>query len=173
MRWGPCVIVRSAPSRQASTPKSGHPISLVGPHSAVPHAQELRPLVYPLAQVLVSAVRLLPSPRYFPLHLRLLRALVGLGAATRLLLPVTPLLLDMLRWAALHRRVRGGSGTGPGQPAQPQGVLLLRASKAALATAAFQQDILEQVGCLPCAVTRVSEREEVRASTLLNGAGAC
>ena len=101
--------------------------------------------MYPLAQVLTGAVRLLPTPRYFPLHLRLLRALVGLGAATRLLLPVTPLLLDMLRWAALHRRVRAGSGAGAGQPAQPQGVLLLRASKASLATAAFQQDILEQV----------------------------
>ena len=120
------------------------PCAAVSPRTPLRRVlQELRPLVYPLVQVLVGAVRLLPSPRYFPLHLRLLRALVGLGTATRLLLPVSPLLLDMLCWAALHRGVRGSAGGG--QPAQPQGVLLLRASKATLATAAFQQDFLEQV----------------------------
>jgi Noc2p family len=33
--------------------------------------QELRALVYPLAQVLLGAARLVPAPRYFPLRLRL------------------------------------------------------------------------------------------------------
>lgn len=33
--------------------------------------QGLRALVYPLAQVLLGAARLVPAPRYFPLRLRL------------------------------------------------------------------------------------------------------
>lgn len=100
--------------------------------------QELRPLVYPLCQVLIGVVRLIPTPRYFPLHLRLIRALVDLGASTRTLLPTTPLLLDMLHWSALSKPIRAGEG----QP--PQSVLLLRASKATLMTTSFQTDIVEQ-----------------------------
>jgi nucleolar complex protein 2 len=59
--------------------------------------QELQPLMYPLSQVLIGAVKLVPTPRYFLLHLRLLRALVKLEAASHLLLPLLPLLLDVLR----------------------------------------------------------------------------
>ena len=36
---------------------------------------ELRPLVYPLTQLLLGAARLVPTPRFFPLRLRLVRAL--------------------------------------------------------------------------------------------------
>ena len=36
--------------------------------------QELQQLVYPAMQLLLGAVRLVPSPTYFPLHLRLLQA---------------------------------------------------------------------------------------------------
>jgi Noc2p family len=39
--------------------------------------QELRALVYPLAQVLLGAARLVPAPRYFPLRLRLVGTLHG------------------------------------------------------------------------------------------------
>ena len=59
--------------------------------------QELRPLVYPLAQVLLGAVRLVPTPRYFPLRLRCIRALLGLGKAVGQFIPLSPLLLEMLQ----------------------------------------------------------------------------
>lgn len=36
---------------------------------------ELRPLVYPVVQLGLGAARLVPTPRYFPLRLRLGRAL--------------------------------------------------------------------------------------------------
>lgn len=76
---------------------------------------------------------------------------MDLGGATRLLLPeVSLLLLSMLRWAALARGVSRGGPSGGGKPAQQQqGVLLLRASKATLGTAAFQQDVFEQVDIWP------------------------
>ena len=59
--------------------------------------QELKPLVYPLAQVLLGAVRLVPTPRYFPLRLRCIRALLALGKALNQFIPLSPLLLEMLQ----------------------------------------------------------------------------
>lgn len=59
--------------------------------------QELRPLVYPLTQVLIGAVRLVPTPRYFPLRLRCIRALLALGKAVHQFIPLSPLLLEMLQ----------------------------------------------------------------------------
>lgn len=44
---------------------------VLGGHADKP---ELRPLVYPLAQLLLGAAKLVPTPRYFPLRLRLVRA---------------------------------------------------------------------------------------------------
>ncbi|BDA42546.1 Nucleolar complex protein 2 homolog [Coccomyxa sp. Obi] len=101
--------------------------------------EELRLLVYPLCQVLLGAVRLVPTARYFPLHLRLIRALIDLGGSTRSLVPATALLLDMLHWSALCKPIKPTAG----QP--PQNMLLLRASKATLATSSFQADLVEQV----------------------------
>lgn len=42
---------------------------------------ELRPLAYPLVQLLLGAARLVPTPRFFPLRLRMLRACARLTAA--------------------------------------------------------------------------------------------
>ncbi len=91
---------------------------------------------------MVGAIKLKPTARYYTLHLRLMRSLIHLGGATRLLMPVVPMLLDMLKWAALSKRVSAGAS------APQQGAFLLRASKAVLTTPAFQADIIQQVLCL-------------------------
>ena len=98
--------------------------------------------MYPLCQLIVGTVKLKPTARYYTLHLRLLRSLIRLGGATRLLMPAVPTLLDMLKWAALSKRTSAGAN-----PAR-QGPFLLRASKAVLATSAFQADIVQQVPIL-------------------------
>ena len=112
-------------------------------------AQELRPLAYPLCQIMVGAIRLKPTARYYTLHLRLMRSLIHLGGATRLLMPVVPMLLDMLKWTALSKRVSAGAN------ATQQGAFLLRASKAVLTTSAFQADIVQQV-CVRATTCRCS-----------------
>ena len=58
---------------------------------------ELRPLVYPVAQLLMGAARLVPTPAYFPLRLRCVRALNRLAGATKTFVPVAPLLLEVLQ----------------------------------------------------------------------------
>jgi nucleolar complex protein 2 len=60
----------------------------------------LQPLVYPLVQLLLAAARLVPTPRYFPIRLRLVRALNRLGQVCR-----------------RRRRGRGGSLRRAGQVA--------------------------------------------------------
>lgn len=58
--------------------------------------------MYPLTQVLIGAVRLVPTPRYFPLRLRCIRALLSLGRAVGQFIPLSPLLLEMLQVSAAH-----------------------------------------------------------------------
>jgi nucleolar complex protein 2 len=43
--------------------------------AAAPSQGTLQPLVYPTTQLLLGAARLVPTPRYFPIRLRLVRAL--------------------------------------------------------------------------------------------------
>ena len=120
--------------------------SRAGQQATKSAVQELRPLAYPLCQIMIGAVKLKPTARYYTLHLRLMRSLIHLGGATRLLMPVVPMLLDMLKWTALSKRVSAGAG------APQQGPFLLRASKAVLTTPAFQADIIQQVRvwAVPC-----------------------
>ena len=60
------------PSQPPSLPPSPSLQQVLGAHS---DKAELRPLVYPLTQLLLGAARLVPTPRFFPLRLRLIRAL--------------------------------------------------------------------------------------------------
>lgn len=52
---------------------------LVSEHAS---ADALRPLAYPVVQLLLAAARLVPTPRFLPLRLRLARALNKLAQAT-------------------------------------------------------------------------------------------
>jgi nucleolar complex protein 2 len=99
---------------------------------------ELRPLVYPVAQLLLGAARLVPTPGYFPLRLRLARALNRLAAAAGAYAPVAPLALEVLQWGDLGRAPRGAPGDRP-----PDLSLTLRAGKAALRSAALQGDVVD------------------------------
>ncbi len=107
-------------------------------------AGPLAPLAFPVSQLLAGAARLVPSARYLPLRLRLLRALVRLGAATRLAVPAAPALLDLLAWPALLKSARPAPAAAGGPAAGRPPGLLLRASRAALAAPAFQADVVEQ-----------------------------
>ncbi|KAG1661708.1 hypothetical protein FOA52_002044 [Chlamydomonas sp. UWO 241] len=102
---------------------------------------ELRPLVYPLAQLLLGSARLVPTPRFFPLRLRVIRALSGLAQATGFFIPVAPLLLEMLHWAELHKPPRSQPGAG----GMPDMALQLRAGKSVLRTPQYQEEVITQV----------------------------
>lgn len=108
-------------------------ITDLGPQS------ELRALVYPLVQILLGSARLVPAPRYFPLRLRIAAALHRVAESAGVLVPLAPLLLEMLTWSDLAKPPQIASGQAPDLQTA------LRVSKAALRTASFQEDVVSQV----------------------------
>jgi len=92
-----------------------------------------------LLQLLLGVARLVPAPAYFPLRLRCARALNRLGEATGTFIPVAPILLEVLQWSDLRRAPK----PGPGQ--QPDVLLQLRVSKAAMRSSQYQEEIISQV----------------------------
>lgn len=60
----------------------------------VTHAS-LRPLIYPLVQVMVGVVSLQPSARYYPLRLHVVRTLLQLSSSTGSYIPVASYLLEV------------------------------------------------------------------------------
>lgn len=112
----------------------------------------VRPLVYPLVQLMLGALHLQPSARYYPLRLHVVRSLLELSAATHTFIPVAPYLLEVGCMTAALSVINfqfcfntqifeshgvGGAGhvTG-GKP--PNMSILLHASKQQLLSNAFR-----------------------------------
>ena len=56
----------------------------------------LKPLIYPLTQVLLGTIKLVPSSRYIPLRLHLIKALIKLSTSTGTFIPILPYLTEIL-----------------------------------------------------------------------------
>ena len=97
----------------------------------------LRPLVYPVAQVALGAARLLPSARYAPLRLRLVRSLNALASATGHFVPVAPLLVELLGFSELNKSPVST------RAAPPDFSLVLRVAKSELRSPAVQEMIVD------------------------------
>lgn len=63
----------------------------------------LKPLIYPLVQIALGAVRLLPSSRYFPLRFHVIASLIRLVAQTETYIPLSPFLLEILDSSEFRR----------------------------------------------------------------------
>ena len=59
-------------------------------------AEGLRPLIYPLVQVTVAVVRLIPTARYFPLRFQCTSLLIDLAGKTNTFIPLASLILHPL-----------------------------------------------------------------------------
>lgn len=64
--------------------------------AATSESSMLRELIYPLIQVTLGAIRLVPTPQYFPLRFYLIRGLLRLSQATGVYIPIIPLLTEIL-----------------------------------------------------------------------------
>lgn len=64
---------------------------------------ELRPLIYPLVQITLGVMRLIPTSTYFPLRFQLTRALLRISQSTGTYIPLASALLEVLNNAEMKK----------------------------------------------------------------------
>lgn len=68
-----------------------------------PPTSPLQPLIYPLVQITLGALRLIPTPTYFPLRFHLTRSLLRISLFTKTYIPLAPSLLEVLTSTELSK----------------------------------------------------------------------
>lgn len=107
-------------------------------HCTIP-SSPLHPLIYPLVQITLGALRLIPTPTYFPLRFHLTRSLLRLSLATSTYIPLAPSLLEVLNSPDL---------TKPPKPSTLKPLdfnTALRAPKSYLRTRVYQDALGAQI----------------------------
>lgn len=99
----------------------------------------LRPLIYPIVQVTLGAMRLIPTASYFPLRFQLVRSLLRISSATSTYIPLAPALIEVLNTAEMKK---------PPKPSTLKALEFstsIRATKAYLRTRIYQDGVGEQM----------------------------
>lgn len=99
----------------------------------------LRDLIYPLVQVVLGTVRLIPSPQYFPLRFFLLRGLISLALKSDVYIPLLPLLTEVLGSSTITKSPRIDDDLAPFDFQSS-----IRASKAYLGTRVYQNGVCDE-----------------------------
>ncbi|KAL8947127.1 MAG: hypothetical protein Q9222_006556 [Ikaeria aurantiellina] len=81
--WSRAIAMHCAPASNPSLKKASD--------------SALHPLLYPLVQITLGALRLIPTSTYFPLRFQLTRSLLRLSRATATYIPLAPSLLEVLQ----------------------------------------------------------------------------
>ena len=95
----------------------------------------LHPLIYPLVQVTLGALRLIPTPAYFPLRFHMTRSLLRISQATNTYIPLAASLLEVLTSAECSKPPR------PSTLAPLDFSVVLRAPKSYLRTRVYQDGL--------------------------------
>lgn len=73
--------------------------------------EELRPLIYPYAQICIGVMRAYPTPRTIPLRFHVASYLSDLTSDTGVFIPVVPQLLSILRCSELRKKAVHGTSS--------------------------------------------------------------
>lgn len=99
----------------------------------------LRPLVYPVVQIVIGAMRLIPTAQYFPLRFQLTRALLRLSLSTGTYIPLASVLLEVLTSAEMKKAPK------PSTLKPLDFSTNIRAPKSYLRTRVYQDGVAEEV----------------------------
>ncbi|KAF2450464.1 Noc2-domain-containing protein [Karstenula rhodostoma CBS 690.94] len=99
----------------------------------------LRPLIYPIVQVTLGAMRLIPTSQYFPLRFQLVRSLLRISAATSTYIPLAPALIEVLNTSEMKKMPK------PSTLKALDFSTSIRATKPYLRTRIYQDGVGEQV----------------------------
>mmetsp|Transcript_10320 Transcript_10320/g.29240 ORF Transcript_10320/g.29240 Transcript_10320/m.29240 type:complete len:725 (-) Transcript_10320:321-2495(-) len=67
----------------------------------------LQPMLYPLVQVMMMTVTLVPSSRYLPLRFHVLKSILRLSKKTGVFIPLSSLIIDALNFSELSKKPQG------------------------------------------------------------------
>ena len=100
---------------------------------------QLRPLIYPVVQITLGVIRLIPTSTYFPLRFHLIRSLLRISQATGTYIPLASVLLEVLNSAEMKKPPK--AATLRPFPFETN----IRASTSYLKTRVYQDGLGEQV----------------------------
>ncbi|CAO3677368.1 unnamed protein product [Umbelopsis vinacea] len=99
----------------------------------------LHSMVYPLAQIAIGAIRLIPTAQYFPLRFHILRSLISLTNSTQVFIPLAPYIFEVFESSEVKKKGK----TGTLKPLEWD--VYIRTPKQFLHTKVYQNGILEQL----------------------------
>ena len=101
--------------------------------STYPGENQLQPLMYPLVQIIIGTVNLVPAARYFPMRFHCIELLNKMSAATSgTLIPIPSLLIDVLRCPEFGK-------SSPSTRKPPMMEYLVKVSTKELQTKSYQE----------------------------------
>lgn len=116
---------------------SSHCDALVEAKAGKPSA--LRPLIYPVVQITIGAMRLIPTAQYFPLRFQLMRSLLRMSLSTGTYIPLAPALVEVLNSAEMRKPPKSSTLKAL------DFATCIRAPKSYLRTRVYQDGVGEQV----------------------------
>ena len=116
---------------------STHCNSLIEAQNGKP--SQLRPLIYPVVQVTLGVMRLIPTSTYFPLRFLLMRSLLRVSQATETYIPLSAALLEVLNSAEMKKPAKASTQKALDFATN------IRAPAAYLKTKVYQDGVGEQV----------------------------